>query len=81
MKFEEEIDLLEAAQKMLPTSKRNTLRRMLTEGRIRVDGKIVHKARYIVPIGSDVSVTDRLIAAEDAPPPQPKKKRIRIKIL
>jgi len=81
MKFEEEIDLLEAAQKMLPASKRNTLRRMLTEGRIRVDGKIVHKARYIVPIGSDVSVTDRLIAAEDAPPPQPKKKRIRIKIL
>ena len=81
MKFEEEIDLLEAVQKMLPTSKRNTLRRMLTEGRIRVDGKIVHKARYIVPIGSDVSVTDRLIAAEDAPPPQPKKKRIRIKIL
>ena len=81
MKFEEEIDLLEAVQKMLPSSKRNTLRRMLTEGRIRVDGKIIHKARHTVSIGSEVSVTDRSIAAEEAPPPQPKKKRIRIKIL
>ena len=81
MRFEEEIDLLEAVQKMLPNSKRNTLRRMLTEGRIRVDGKIIHKARHTVSIGAEVSITDRSSAAEDAPPPQPKKKPVRIKIL
>lgn len=81
MRFEEEIDLLEAVQKMLPNSKRNTLRRMLTEGRIRVDDKIIHKARHTVSIGAEVSITDRSSAAEDAPPPQTKKKPVRIKIL
>ena len=81
MRFEEEIDLLEAVQKMLPNSKRNTLRRMLTEGRIRVDGKIIHKARHTVSIGAEVSITDRSSAAEDAPPPQPKKKEQRLVVI
>ena len=42
MKFEREIELIEALSALFPKSKRNTLRKMLTEGRALVDGKVVH---------------------------------------
>ena len=42
MIVKEEIDLIEALQSMYPQSKRNTLRKMLTQGRVLVDGEITY---------------------------------------
>ena len=81
MKFETEIELIEALSAHFPKSKRNTLRKMLTEGRALVDGKVVHKAKHIVPVGSSVTIADREQAAISSPPPQPKRPHPRIKIL
>ena len=81
MKFEKEIELIEALSTHFPKSKRNTLRKMLTEGRALVDGKVVHKAKHIVPAGSSVTIADREQAAISSPPPQPKRPHPRIKIL
>ena len=81
MKFEKEIELIEALSAHFPKSKRNTLRKMLTEGRALVDGKVVHKAKHIVPVGSYVTIADREQAAISSPPPQPKRPHLRIKIL
>ncbi len=81
MRFEEEIGLLEALAIMYPNSKRNTLRRMLTEGRVKVDGNTLHKAKEIVPKGSEVTVSDKASAREETPSPKQKKKPMRIKLL
>ena len=46
-----EQELLDILQHMFPDSKTNKLRKMLTEGRVEVDGKIVHKAKQIISKG------------------------------
>ena len=81
MKFNQDIELIEALATMYPDSKRNTLRKMLTSGRVTVDGKVVHKAKFIVEKGRSVIVSDRETAAISSPPPAPKKKHPRVKIL
>ena len=81
MKFEEDIELIEALAAHLPHSKRNTLRKILTEGRALVDDKVVYKAKYLVSAGSTVIISDRESAIITSPPPEPKKPPLRIKIL
>ena len=81
MIVEEEIDLIEALQSMFPQSKRNTLRKMLTQGRVLVDGEITYKAKQIISANSVIKVSDKQEALESSPPPTPKKKALRIKIL
>lgn len=81
MKVEQDTELIEALAKIYPGSKRNTLRKMLTAGRVMVNEEIIHKAKYIVEAGSIVTVSDKDAAAEASPPPQPKKQHSRIKIL
>ena len=81
MEIKEDIELLEALAQYFPNSKRNTLRKMLTEGRALVDGNAVHKAKYIVKKGSILTIADRESAAVSSPPPAPKKQHARIKIL
>ena len=81
MKFEQDIDLIEALASIYPGSKRNTLRKMLTTGRVTVDGTIIHKAKHLVIAGSTVAVSNKDIAAQNSPPPAPKKKHSRIKII
>ena len=81
MKFENEIELLEALSLMLPNSKRNTLRKMLTAGRVMVDGNIIHKAKFLVPNGANISISDKETASKSSPPPAVKKQNPRIKIL
>ena len=81
MKFEQEIELIEAVALQFPNSKRNTLRKMLTAGRVLVDGKPIHKAKHIVNAGSTVTISDKESAAKNTPPPMPKKRHPRIKIL
>ena len=81
MKFEKEIELLEALSLMHPNSKRNTLRKMLTAGRVIVDGNIIYKAKFLVPNGSKVSISDKDTASKSSPPPVVKAPNPRIKIL
>ena len=81
MKFEKEIELLEALSLMHPNSKRNTLRKMLTTGRVMVDGNIIHKAKFLVPNGANISISDKETASKSSPPPVVKKQNPRIKIL
>ena len=54
---------------------------MLTSGRVTVDGKVVHKAKFIVEKGKPVVVSDRETAAISSPPPAPKKRHSRVKVL
>jgi len=81
MKFENEIELLEALSLMHPNSKRNTLRKMLTAGRVMVDGNIIHKAKFLVQKGSTISISNKETASKSSPPPAAKKQNPRIKIL
>jgi 23S rRNA pseudouridine1911/1915/1917 synthase len=81
MKFKQDMELIEALAAHFPNSKRNTLRKMLTEGRALVDGNAVHKAKHLVEAGSSVTISDRENAAISSPPPVPKKPHPRIKIL
>jgi len=81
MKFKQDMELIEALAAHFPNSKRNTLRKMLTEGRALVDGNVVHKAKHLVEAGSSVTISDRENAALISPPPMPKKPHPRIKIL
>ena len=81
MKVEQETELIEALAFIFPNSKRNTLRKMLTSGRVMVDGKIIHKAKHLVNPGATITISDKQTAAVNSPAPAPKKKHPRIKIL
>ena len=81
MRVEKETVLLDALCEIYPNSKKNTLRKMLTEGRVSVDGKIVHKAKFVVQFGSEIIVSDKETAAKLSPPPAHKKQHLRIKLL
>lgn len=81
MEFEQDIELIEALNQLFPNSKRNTLRKMLTSGRVIVDEEVIHKAKFVVKKGSIVRISDKETAAKSSPPPSPKKKPSRAKIL
>tara|TARA_B100001559_G_scaffold318631_1_gene326194 strand:- start:510 stop:1379 length:870 start_codon:yes stop_codon:yes gene_type:complete len=81
MKVEQETELIEALAFIFPNSKRNTLRKMLTSGRVMVDGKIIHKAKHLVNPGATITISDKQTAAVNSPAPAPKKQHPRIKIL
>ena len=80
MEFNQDIELIEALAAMYPNSKRNTLRKMLTSGRVSIDGEIIHKAKFILGKGKKVIVSDRESAAISSPPPSPRK-HSRVKLL
>lgn len=81
MKFQEDTELLEAISIIYPNSKRNTLRKMLTSGRVQVNNKVIHKAKFIVLKGDTVTVLDKERAIKTSPPPNVKKQNHGIKIL
>ena len=81
MKVEQETELIEALAFIFANSKRNTLRKMLTSGRVMVDGKIIHKAKHLVNPGATITISDKQTAAANSPAPSPKKQHPRIKIL
>ena len=81
MKVERETELIEILSSYFPNSKRNKLRKMLTEGRVHVDGNVVHKAKFIVNPGNVVTISDKESAIKNTPPPTPKKRHTRVKIL
>ena len=83
MKFnvEEEIILLSVLQLMYPESTKSKLRKMLTEGRVLVDGTPVYKAKEILTKGNFVTVINRSEAIVKSPPPEPRKQFSKLKII
>lgn len=83
MKFnvEEEIILLSALQLMYPESTKSKLRKMLTEGRVLVDGTPVYKAKEILTKGNFVTIINRSEAIVKSPPPEPRKQFSKLKII
>ena len=66
----EETILLEALASLHPTAKRNSLRRMVDHGRVRVDGQKATRANMKVRKGSLVEVLSK--ADGDKPQTKPK---------
>ena len=83
MKFnvEEEIILLSVLQLMYPESTKSKLRKMLTEGRVLVDGTPVYKAKELLTKGTFVTVINRSEAIVKSPPPEPRKQFSKLKII
>ena len=65
--------LLEALSGFMKETSRGKLRKMLTEGRIQVDGTIQHKAKFQVEVGMQIEILSRVKAQEITPPPTPKR--------
>ena len=62
-------DLLTLLRAMFSASSTTTLRKMLTQGRVTVNGEVVHKAKTPVEAGETVEVLERQRAEERTPPP------------
>jgi 23S rRNA pseudouridine1911/1915/1917 synthase len=77
MKVEENTSLLEILSVMFENSSRRKIRKMLTEGRILVDGVVVHKAQFKVEAGQIVEMIGKTKAIQETPPPLLKKKYAR----
>ena len=60
MKVEQNTPLIEVLSVMFDKSSRRTIRRMLTDGRVLVDGEIIHKAQFEVEAGKIVEIVSKL---------------------
>ena len=78
---EEELILLAALELMYPQSTKTKLRKMLTEGRVLVDGEPVYKAKKLLAKGNLVSVINRSEAMIKSPPPEARKQFSKLKII
>lgn len=78
---EESMLLIEAIAELYPNTTRAKIRRMLTEGRVLVEGQVEHKAKHPVEGGQTVEVTDRAKGKEAAPPPAISAKQHRLSIV
>ncbi len=67
----------ELSIQFIQTSK-NKLRKMLTEGRISINGKIEHKAKRELTKGDVIKILDKTTSKEITPPPQHKVKNLEI---
>lgn len=74
-------NLLDALADIHAKLSKNKLRKMLTEGRIQVDGNTVHEAKFELQKGMQIHVLDRTTALKSTPPPEPKRKKINLQIL
>ncbi len=81
MKVEIDTELLDVLSEIFPNSKKNKLRKMLTEGRVSVDGTIVHKAKHLVNSGSEVTIGSKKKDQIDSQKSKQKIRKSRIKIL
>lgn len=66
---EEGETLLDALRRIHPNSSTGTLRRMLTQGRVHVDGASVHAAKTELVAGQRIDVVAKTTASEEHPAP------------
>tara|TARA_B100001564_G_scaffold335869_1_gene325569 strand:- start:385 stop:1263 length:879 start_codon:yes stop_codon:yes gene_type:complete len=71
--IEHENTLLGVLELMMPSTSKSKLRKMLTEGRIQVNGEVIHKAKYNVSSKSLVEILERKKALANTPPPKSRK--------
>ena len=64
-----ENDLLGVLRSLFPSSSGATLRKMLTQARVVVNGEVVHRAKHILHEGDEIEVLERQRAEERTPPP------------
>ena len=76
--IDSEQNLIEALATSFSKSSKNKLRKMLTEGRITVNGEIEHKAKRIVNNSDIVEILDKTVSKELTPPPIHKPKNLNI---
>ena len=67
---EEDSNLLALLVKIFPQSSKATLRKMLTNGRVTVDGKVCYRAKHEVTIGAQIEILDKVKASEESPSPK-----------
>lgn len=67
---EEDSNLLALLVKIFPQSSKATLRKMLTSGRVTVDGKVCYRAKHEVTIGAQIEILDKVKASEESPSPK-----------
>ena len=67
---DEENNLLDVLVKLFPQSSKSTLRKMLTSGRVIVDGKVCNRAKHEVVVGTNIEILDKVKAAEESPSPR-----------
>tara|TARA_B110000438_G_scaffold298318_1_gene346334 strand:+ start:4026 stop:4922 length:897 start_codon:yes stop_codon:yes gene_type:complete len=78
---EEESFLLPTLALMFPDSKKSKLRKMLTEGRVLVNGIPVYKAKELLVKGNAITIINLSEAMKKSPPPKPKKQFSKLKII
>ena len=59
MEIDSEMELIEALSVYFPNSSKNKLRKMLTTGRVTVDGSVVHKAKTTLKPGNVVEILEK----------------------
>ena len=78
---EEESFLLPTLVLMFPQSTKTKLRKMLTGGRVLVNGTPVYKAKELLVSGDEIQIINHADAVKKSPPPKPKKQLSKLKIL
>ena len=73
----QEIDLLSFLKESFPSSSTNKLRKMLSSGRIRVNGEIIHAAKNVLTNGDLVEILDK---SSSKPIPNLANKQIKLPI-
>ena len=76
--IDSEQTLIQALTAYFSNSTKNKLRKMLTEGRISVNGDIEHKAKRQLETTDNVEILDKLISRELTPPPITKPNNLNI---
>ena len=69
---DEDNPLFEILRITYPSSSGAKLRKMLTQGRVMINGEVEHRAKHLVAAGSTVMILDRPAAFDKTPPPAPK---------
>jgi len=78
---EEESFLLPTLVLIFPQSTKTKLRKMLTGGRVLVNGTPVYKAKELLVSGDEIQIINHADAVKKSPPPKPKKQLSKLKIL
>lgn len=80
-KVEKTTSLLDSLAYFMPKTSRSKLRKMLTEGRIQINGEVEHRAKTELSAGTEIEVLSRVKAQEITPPPASKQKKSNLTIL
>ena len=59
--------VLQTLQRLYPNSSKNTLRIMLTKGRVHIDGEVVYRAKHGVLEGQKIEISDCLLYTSPSP--------------